>query len=162
MSLTERPRQYHGCILELPPNWCNTDERKQELRALLDTKLSYSEIGHQFGVSRHAVAGMVYRLGWSKPRKEARAEQARKQKSKKFAKPKPSELPPPIGAAARSFNDVSGPAYGVVELYRGACRWPISNPDERDFCFCAAPQYLWYSYCVEHCRASYNDFKCQS
>jgi GcrA cell cycle regulator len=64
---------------------------------------------------------------------------------------RPAPLPMPSDASLRSFNTVSGPSYALADLHSNDCRWPIGDPREEGFCYCAAP--VWADgavYCVHH------------
>jgi len=43
----------------------------------------------------------------------------------------------------------------LLELSRGKCRWPISNPGAEDFCFCGNEPVKGLPYCVGHARIAY-------
>lgn len=71
-----------------------------------------------------------------------------------FAPPLP--MPSPSEIARRSFNGVSGPSYGLGDLNLFDCHWPIGDPQEKGFCYCAAPVVKLGPYCHHHARIAYN------
>lgn len=65
-----------------------------------------------------------------------------------FASDRP--MPTVSETARRSFNEDCGPAYGLASLPPGGCKWPIGDPQDRHFCYCAAPRPLGQPYCPTH------------
>lgn len=51
---------------------------------------------------------------------------------------------PPVGAPV-----------GVLDLCPGDCRWPLGDPGEAGFGFCAGPAITGHPYCAEHCAIAY-------
>jgi GcrA cell cycle regulator len=47
----------------------------------------------------------------------------------------------------------------LVDLESGDCRWPLGDPREPDFRFCAALQLLGYPCCEHHWRIAFNPAK---
>jgi len=47
----------------------------------------------------------------------------------------------------------------LVDLESHDCRWPLGDPREPDFRFCAALQLPGYPYCEHHCRIAFNPAK---
>jgi GcrA cell cycle regulator len=43
----------------------------------------------------------------------------------------------------------------LLELSPGDCRWPVSESNAPDFCFCGNPQVEGLPYCVGHARLAY-------
>jgi GcrA cell cycle regulator len=43
----------------------------------------------------------------------------------------------------------------LLELSKERCRWPISSPGEKDFCFCGNPPLEGLPYCPGHTRLAY-------
>ena len=46
-------------------------------------------------------------------------------------------------------------ACSLLELSEQSCRWPISSPGEKDFCFCGNPPLKGLPYCTGHSRLAY-------
>jgi GcrA cell cycle regulator len=44
---------------------------------------------------------------------------------------------------------------GVLELKNNDCRWPIGDPKDAEFHFCAAPRAPGLPYCPTHCARAY-------
>ena len=105
-----------------------TDETIALLRQSWESGLSASEIAKRLGnVSRNAVIGKAHRLRL------------------------PSR-PSPIRARPESSPAVAAPA----PAYGGrACAWPIGDPGEEDFHFCAARAEPGRPYCAKHCAIAY-------
>lgn len=45
------------------------------------------------------------------------------------------------------------------DLDANDCRWPIGDPRQDDFHFCAAPKELGRPYCAHHCALSFDNTK---
>jgi GcrA cell cycle regulator len=43
----------------------------------------------------------------------------------------------------------------LLELSQEKCRWPISNPGAKDFCFCGNEPVKGLPYCLGHARIAY-------
>src|SRR5215472_365708 len=126
-----------------------TQEQNDRFMELHNQKMSASLIAEAMGLSRSAILGKRWRLGLAKsvkPRimkKQAYRNQATvlrpKLRSDGALPAPPAPMPPPSDAARRSFATDCGPAYGLFDLPPASCKWPIGNPDEKHFCYCAAP-----------------------
>jgi GcrA cell cycle regulator len=44
----------------------------------------------------------------------------------------------------------------LLELSQMRCRWPISNPGVKDFCFCGNEPVKGLPYCLGHARIAYS------
>ena len=64
----------------------------------------------------------------------------------------------PINAAELSFNAVIGPGITILELNTESCRWPLGNPQQKDFRYCGADKQFGVSYCVRHSRVAFAGF----
>jgi len=47
----------------------------------------------------------------------------------------------------------------LVDLQRHQCKFPLGDPRQSDFGFCAKPQVDGYPYCRKHCELSYHGFR---
>jgi GcrA cell cycle regulator len=140
-----------------------TDERVKILSILWRDGWSLSALGHKLNVSRNAVSGKLYRMGFLKgeggtPKPMSaipRGPRSDKPRTRSDGSPVSTatrQLPTPADAALRSFNDVSGPSYSILDLGFNDCRFPIGDPLESDFAICAAPKYPGSSWCFHHHR----------
>lgn len=43
----------------------------------------------------------------------------------------------------------------LLSLGRHDCRWPVGDPKDRGFGFCARPQEPGRPYCLRHCRTAW-------
>lgn len=64
------------------------------------------------------------------------------------AQSKPLKLEPPV-----PFTN--GGRITILELSSKTCKWPIGDPQHKDFCFCGHPPRAESSYCTYHARAAY-------
>lgn len=146
-----------------------TDERVTMLRDLWAKGLSASQIAVQLGgVTRNAVIGKAHRLGLeSRPSpirgngtgsrrrnraidraleaKALRGTMADEEIGGEKIVPDGGKRAPeaPIRPLARRGGDVSD------------CLWPIGDPNDSDFSFCAANTVPGRPYCSEHCAMAY-------
>lgn len=110
-----------------------TPELITTLQRLWDEGASTAEIGRQLGISKNAVVGKAHRLELSaRPSPIKRAE--------------PAAVPPPVAPAAVKPPRPKGPS----------CQWPIGDPRDADFHFCAAPPVAGRPYCRSHCEMAYS------
>jgi GcrA cell cycle regulator len=151
-----------------------TSERIELLKRCLHAGLSCGQIAREIGVTRNAVIGKINRLGLSRPRdvigsqleqryaaRPARAKTARTWRPKRprvntFARhgmlmaalprPQPRDDDTPI---------YSGRGCTLLELSQMKCRWPISSPGAKDFCFCGNEPVKGLPYCLGHARIAY-------
>lgn len=113
-----------------------TPELISTLRRLWDEGASTAEIGRQLGISKNAVVGKAHRLELSaRPSPIKRAE---------VVTPPPAAAPTPAKAARPK-----GPS----------CQWPIGDPRDADFHFCAATPVPGRPYCRAHCEMAYSTGK---
>jgi GcrA cell cycle regulator len=147
------------------PTW--TSERVEELKAHIGAGLSCSQIAARIGVSRNAVIGKMNRLGLSRPRDTLAKDPEAKRNAWRGRSGASNitrifsqhrilvELPPepPEGAEVVSIH--AGRGCSLLELSPGDCRWPVSETDAPDYCFCGNPQVEGLPYCVGHARLAY-------
>jgi GcrA cell cycle regulator len=152
-----------------------TDEVAEKIKKMWELGSEPGQIVRYFGgrLTRGQVAGKLHRMGLSrkkiKPRGEAKMVVRHKYRQKPKAElrtpvvtqfgmqwEKSAVMPPPSNAAKRSFNTVSGPAYSVAELDGSVCHWPLGDPLQEGFCFCAAPRWGKGPYCWPHYRVAFH------
>jgi GcrA cell cycle regulator len=144
-----------------------TVERVEELKACFGEGLSCSAIAAQIGVSRNAVIGKLNRLGLARPRSTPardpdakrpawRARGGASNITRIFSQHRILvELPPEPPGGAEVVSIHAGRGCSLLELSEGKCRWPVSEPNARDFCFCGNAQVEGLPYCVGHARIAY-------
>jgi hypothetical protein len=108
--------------------------------------LSYTAIGEACGVTKGAVAGMLFRAGVCVScltRVPARdLKRKRKADAPKPPKPEPVRLPPPpLRAVSIAFAEG-----------QDGCQWPSG---ERPYVWCGAPRLPSRSYCSKHDALAY-------
>jgi GcrA cell cycle regulator len=132
-----------------------TTERVDQLRRYVEAGFSCGQIAGEIGLSRNAVIGKIHRLGlWRgtahTPRVRARPRPAvfsqRRAVAAAFASAPASGTEAAVDSAKRC---------SLLELVEGQCRWPISDPGAKDFCFCGNDAVGGLSYCVGHARLAY-------
>jgi GcrA cell cycle regulator len=140
-----------------------TDERIELLKSRFEAGLTCRQIACDIGVSRNAVIGKLSRLNLTRennrrdsPRPVQRdAAKGRRPKSvprlqyqmlrKLYAEPQPAADEP-----------IPNEHYcSLLELSEERCRWPISTPGEKDFCFCGNAPVVGLPYCAGHTRLAY-------
>jgi GcrA cell cycle regulator len=157
-----------------------TDERVEVLKRLWSDGLSASQIaGELGGVTRNAVIGKVHRLGLS-GRAKAPATQA--QRPKKPTAPilrttpvRPMTLPLVHGNVALRADHQPAPQpraetqpkiyalsdaplidnASILQLNEQTCKWPVGDPGQDGFHFCARRSDSGIPYCAYHARMAY-------
>ena len=102
-----------------------TPERIATLIALWNEELTTSEIGRRLGITKNAVIGKVHRLGLTQRR-------------------------PTLKDEPEAADVVRLDALGA-----NMCSWPVGNPGEANFHFCAEPSAPGKPYCARHCAVAY-------
>jgi GcrA cell cycle regulator len=146
-----------------------TVEAIERLRALWAEGHSTAEIGRRMGISKNAVVGKAHRLSLparpSPIRRDATVGEA-------APRPQPVRAPRPAGIVPRlTLPPVSPPPAPVVApvvvaaapVVRSfprlsparACCWPIGEPGQPGFRFCAAEALSSKPYCAEHAAVAY-------
>jgi GcrA cell cycle regulator len=136
-----------------------TTELVELLKSHFAAGLSCREIANEIGVSRNAVIGKLSRLnltrektlkprrdndGRSRPKSVPRLQYRMLRKLFKEAEPAESDQ------TVQSEQHCS-----LLELSEERCRWPISHPGEKDFCFCGNRPLESLPYCAGHSRLAY-------
>jgi GcrA cell cycle regulator len=127
-----------------------TDERVTELGRLWESGYSASAIGRILGVSKNAVVGKAHRLRLqSRPspiRREGRAPARRRvPMPARPSAPRPVISAPPPEPRWTLRTDPKG----------RTCLWPLGDPGDEDFHFCAQPAAEGKPYCPAHCARAY-------
>jgi GcrA cell cycle regulator len=140
-----------------------TPERVEQLKILTDAGLSCAQVARRLGVSRNAVIGKLNRLGLSRGRPPAGPRAAAAQSAA------PRLRRPPIMAQRQILRAVYAEAppaaedtviagdgrCSLLDLAKGKCRWPISDPGAADFAFCGNAAVHGLPYCPGHARMAY-------
>lgn len=153
------------------------DERCELCRALWSKGMSASAIAVEIGApSRNSVLSKIHRSGWSgarsfrgpdgvNPEQAKRRAPQRRRTGHKFARkdaapaagdaPKLAPtLPEPSPMSATSF--APGGMKPLLQLNADECRWPIGDPRQPGFGFCAARRHNDRDpYCPAHNRVAY-------
>jgi GcrA cell cycle regulator len=136
-----------------------TIERVELLKSHFAAGLSCREIACEIGVSRNAVIGKLSRLSLTR-------EKTLKLPRSDGGRSRPKSVPRLQYRVLRKlFNEVpaaesdqailSEQHCSLLELSEEKCRWPISHPGEKDFCFCGNRPLGGLPYCAGHSRLAY-------
>jgi GcrA cell cycle regulator len=136
-----------------------TDERIELLKSHFTAGLSCREIANEIGVSRNAVIGKLSRLNLTRektlklPREETGRARAKSVPRLQYRMLRSvfAENPP----LSKNEPILSEQHCSLLELNKEKCRWPISSPGEKDFCFCGNPPLEGLPYCPGHTRLAY-------
>ena len=148
-------------MLTTEPTW--TAERVELLKSHFAAGLSCREIANDIGVSRNAVIGKLSRLNLTREKNGESRRTARKDKAKEK---RPGSVPRLQYQMLRRLYAEAQPAAdneiihsehrcSLLELSEEKCRWPISTPGEKDFCFCGNRPLKGLPYCAGHTRLAY-------
>jgi len=136
-----------------------TIERVELLKSHFEAGLSCREIANEIGVSRNAVIGKLSRLNLTSEKKpERRRDGAKKSRPRSVPRLQYRMLRKLFTEAPPAENDQtihSEQHCSLLELSEERCRWPISNPGEKDFCFCGNRPLDGLPYCAGHSRLAY-------
>ena len=149
-------------------------EAIERLRALWAEGHSTAEIGRRMGISKNAVVGKAHRLNLP-----ARPSPIRREAGDPAA-PRPAVVRAPRvvpGGARTTLPPVAQPAPAPVPMAvlpvappapppavvrpfprvasARACCWPIGEPGQPDFRFCAAAAMTSKPYCLDHAAVAY-------
>ena len=149
-----------------------TLEHIELLKRCLHAGLSCSQTAREIGVTRNAVIGKMKRLGLSRP-KNVIGTQVEQRRAARLARPKTARTWRPkyprlnISAQhertafptpeprAEAIPICDGRGCTLLELSQTRCRWPISNPGVKDFCYCGNEPVKGLPYCPGHARIAY-------
>lgn len=136
-----------------------SDEAVKQLETLFHSGLSCSKIAARMGMglSRNAVIGKLYRLGFSNKKPSGVVVPKEKKKPEKPSRQQPSmpafhRATPPRPVFA--FVEPPHPAgqITVADLTSSMCRWPLGDPLKENFTFCGQAPNEGSPYCVFHSR----------
>ena len=136
-----------------------TTERIELLKSHFAAGLSCREIANEIGVSRNSVIGKLSRLSLTREKAlKVRRDDAGKRRPKsvprlqyRMLRKLFAEAPP-----AEDGQAIHGERHcSLLELSEERCRWPISSPGEKDFCFCGNRPLEGVPYCPGHARLAY-------
>lgn len=132
-----------------------TDERVEELKALVLDGLSASQIAARMGApSRNVVMGKIHRLGLG-----GRLKGVSGGRSSAAATPRPVPKPPapvvaPQNEPAALVLDHGGHVR-LLDLGAASCRWPHGDPRDAEFHFCGHSHDGEGPYCPFHHRVAF-------
>lgn len=146
-----------------PPGITWTRERVEQLKILTEEGLSCAQVACRLGVSRNAVIGKLNRLGISRGRTPAAP------RAPSLANAAPRLRRPPIiaqrqilraiyaeaPAPAEDATIAAGERCTLLDLAKGKCHWPLSDPGASDFSFCGNAAVPGLPYCAGHARLAY-------
>ena len=142
------------------PTW--TEERVELLKSRFAAGLSCREIAADIGVSRNAVIGKLNRLSLTREMSGDAQRTERKEAAKGRRRGSVPRLQyqmlqalyrEPQPAADEPIHNEH--CCSLLELSEARCRWPISSPGEKDFCFCGNTPVEGLPYCPGHTRLAY-------
>lgn len=136
-----------------------TTERVELLKIHFAAGLSCREIANEIGVSRNAVIGKLSRLNLTR-------EKTVKMRRDDAGRSRPKSVPRLQYRMLRKLFNEAEPVEAeqiihserhcsLLELSEERCRWPISSPGEKDFCFCGNRPLEGLPYCAGHSRLAY-------
>lgn len=148
-----------------------TENEVQQLLTLYEAGLSCSKIAAHIGTgkTRNAVIGKLHRLGLTNSKPTAIGEPKERPRPPRPVRTSPSmprvpqrlrlvkpeveivPLIPPVPARK------AGEPITVVTLEPGMCKFPIGDPQHKDFHFCGTAQRDGAPYCPFHCEVAFND-----
>jgi GcrA cell cycle regulator len=143
-----------------------TLERVELLKRCLHAGFSCGQTAREIGVTRNAVIGKMNRLGLSRP-KDVIGRQLEQTRAARLARPRPKHPRLNISAQhemaafptpeprAEAIPIYDGRGCTLLELSQARCRWPISNPGVKDFCYCGNEPVKGLPYCPGHARIAY-------
>jgi GcrA cell cycle regulator len=136
-----------------------TLERIELLKSHFAAGLSCREIANEIGVSRNAVIGKLSRLNLTREKTlKVRRDDAGRSRPKSVPRLQYRMLRKLFAEAepvAENEAILSEQHCSLLELSEERCRWPISSPGEKDFCFCGNRPLEGLPYCAGHTRLAY-------
>ena len=158
-----------------------TEDRIEILKKLWSEGFSASQIANELGaVTRNAVIGKVHRLGLS-GRAKAPMTQSQRPKKPATRQPQTTQAPrahsplqiagntaikidtlpaikPQIDLRPKIYSLSEPPLVenaGILELSEQTCKWPVGDPGDNSFHFCARRSDSGIPYCAYHARVAY-------
>lgn len=123
---------------------------------------SAGQISKELGTrSRGAVTGRLMRMGQTRrktrlgPPAAPKAPREPRQRAKPYAPPVAGGLSSVALAALLAPVALRGERVGIADLEPGDCRWPLGDPQETSFGYCAAEHVLGRPYCAGHMALAY-------
>jgi GcrA cell cycle regulator len=133
-----------------------TTERVDQLRRYVEAGFSCGQIAGEIGLSRNAVIGKIHRLGLWRGTGHTPRPRTRPRPSVVFSQRRALQAAYAATCTAVAEAEIdSAKRCSLMELAQGQCRWPISDPGAKDFCFCGNDAVGGFSYCVGHARLAY-------
>lgn len=146
-----------------------TPERVETLKRLWDKGLSASAIAARLGdgVTRNAVISKLHRSGLSGRAQNVSTQNritrmrmpAAKVKAPTFvrhsANTPMASIQPELYTPQPDIVIPLVERKALADLEPGDCRWPIGDPRDNDFHFCARPHVSGLPYCEHHARRAY-------
>lgn len=136
-----------------------TDDRVELLTKLWGEGKTAKEIAEKLGgVTRNAVIGKAHRLKLS-----GRASPIQQSKKKTVAKV-PANTSKPVAVTPEKKvkkptpvrqEKASEDSIDLIDLGAHNCRWPIGDPQEKNFGFCGDESLPSLPYCLEHSKLAY-------
>ena len=135
-----------------------SDDRIEQLKTLWAAGQSCSQIARQIpGATRSAVIGKVHRLGLA-GRDNRQGQRPYAERTPKAAKPK-APSPVPVQRPAMPLEPPmlleSGAFVTLETVSDRTCRWPIGDPQDREFHFCGNAPKAGKPYCEGNCKNAY-------
>jgi GcrA cell cycle regulator len=138
-----------------------TLDREDLLKKLHGEGLSASQIATRitatgFECTRNAVIGKANRMGLTgdgKPRRKPKAQKPphygeQRKSAKLFLEAEPFTPGPELIVPENERRGIDG-------LTQEQCRWPIGDPQEKDFHFCNGSKFAGLPYCAHHAQRAY-------
>jgi len=158
-----------------------TEDRMDLLKKLWSEGFSASQIANELGgVTRNAVIGKVHRLGLSGRAKvpSSQSQRPKKQVSRQPATGSSQRQQPSHQSSGNTalktdtlpalkqqvelrlkIYSLSEPPLienaGILELTEQTCKWPVGDPSDHSFHFCARRSDSGIPYCAYHARIAY-------
>ncbi len=120
-----------------------TEDKIKQLKKLWSKGKTTVEIAKEMGISKNSVIGKVHRLELT-----SRPSPIKRKESVVSHRPKPASTQKNNGGKCR-----------LMDLKTNTCRWPIGEPEDKDFHFCGKQTTMGKPYCPDHCQEAYTSLK---
>ena len=120
-----------------------TDDKIKQLKKLWSKGKTTVEIAKEMGISKNSVIGKVHRLDLA-------------------SRPSPIKRKEPAAVSHHkpaSLHKNSNGKCRLMDLKTNTCRWPIGEPEDKDFHFCGKQTSTGKPYCPDHCLEAYTSLK---